>query len=117
MQTNYATTSTQKIAPHPAYAAEDTPARVLERYIEDPANRERWASAEDVVAAMYGIVAGAIREDGKTKIPLRVPLGPDAWGMMKAECERIDRELEVIRPVSVGVGQKGQFESIDFLRG
>ncbi|KAB5545879.1 short-chain dehydrogenase [Coniochaeta sp. 2T2.1] len=111
VQTNYATTSTQKIAVHPAYAAEDTPARVLERYIDNPEYRKTWAKAEEVVEAMYKIA------DAKgNKVPLRVPLGPDAWGMMKAEFGRMEEELEAVKPISTAVGHKDQLESIEFLK-
>ncbi|KAH8911577.1 NAD(P)-binding protein [Coniochaeta sp. PMI_546] len=111
VQTNYATTSTQNIPVHPAYAADDTPARVLERYINNEENRKSWAKPEDVVAAMYRIA-----DAGGKKIPLRVPLGPDAWGMMKAEFGRMEQELEAVRPISTSVGQKVQLESIEFLK-
>lgn len=111
MQTNYATTSTQNIPVHPAYAADDTPARVLERYINNEENRKAWARPEDVVAAMYRIA-----DAGGKKIPLRVPLGPDAWGMMKAEFGRMEKELEAVKPISTSVGQKVQLESVEFLK-
>jgi hypothetical protein len=110
VQTNFASTSPQKIPLHPAYAAEDTPARVMERYLDDPKSREGWSRSEDMVAAMYKIA------DGK-KIPLRVPLGPDSWGMLVSEYARMQTELEEIKPISLGVGQQGQLENISFLKG
>jgi hypothetical protein len=111
VQTNYATTSTKKIPIHPAYAAEDSPTRVLERYIDDEENRRRWSRAEDVAEAMYRVA-----DAGGRKIPLRVPLGPDAWGLMKAEFGRMEAELDEIRPISIGVGHKDQLGSVEFLK-
>jgi hypothetical protein len=84
---------------------------VLERYVNDEENRKKWAKVEDVVDAMYRIA-----DAGGKKIPLRVPLGPDAWGMMKAEFARMEQELEEVKPISISVGQKGQLESIGFLK-
>jgi hypothetical protein len=110
VKTNYATTSTVPIAVHPAYAAEDTPARVLERYMNDPANRETWAEADDVAAAMYRIVARG------QKIPLRLPLGPDAWGMMKAEFAVMEKALEEYKEISLGLGTKEQLGAVEFLK-
>jgi hypothetical protein len=110
VQTNYATTSTKRIAPHPAYAAEDTPARVLERYIADEENRKRWSRAEDVAEAMFRVVDAR----GK-KIPLRLPLGSDAWGMMNAVLPMMQAELEEIKPLSLAVGQQEQLASVEFL--
>jgi hypothetical protein len=86
------------------------PARVLDRYISDPKSRESWASAEDIVAAMYRIVTRG------EKIPLRVPLSPDSWGMMKAEFGRMEAELEGIKELSFAVGRQDQLESIEFLK-
>ena len=50
------------------------------------------------------------------KVPLRVPLGPDAWGMMKVEFGRMEEELEAVKSISTGVGHKEQLGSIAFLK-
>lgn len=110
VKTDYATRSMISISPHPAYSAPDTPARILEQYMKDPNALKNWADVDAVANAMYSVVAS-----GK-EIPLRIPLGPDAWGMLKAENERNGQQLEQYKELSVGVGNVGQFEAIGFLR-
>lgn len=108
-RTDYGGRSMQSIAPHPAYAAEDTPARVLDRYRRDPKWAAKWADAGDVAAAMYTVVAS-----GK-EIPLRVPLGPDAWGLLKADNEKNGVLLDQLKEFSMAAGKEGQLESVGFL--
>lgn len=47
---------------------------------------------------MYAVVGGGGR------IPIRVPLGRDSWGMVVAETERVRGELEEWREFSCGMG-------------
>ncbi len=110
VKTDYLHRSMVTVEPHPAYAAADTPARVLEGYMQDPEAFKSWAEADDVTRAMYRIVASG------NEIPLRVPLGPDAWGMLKLEDEKAGQMLDQWQEFSVGVGKEGQFESLEFLR-
>ena len=70
---------------YPAYAAPHTPARVLEKFMAEPKNWETWALPDAVASAMHEIVTRGRRN------PIRVPLGPDAWGMLKVEVEQISR--------------------------
>lgn len=74
------------------------------------ATEESWARPEAVAEVVHEIVARGER------IPLRVPLGPDAWGMIKAEVEQIGRELDEVKELSESVGDPRQLGSIDFLR-
>lgn len=110
VKTNYATSSLQTLPPHKAYEAEDTPARALGRYMMDVRNHEMWADSERVAEAVYGVVNG-----GK-EIPLRVPLGGDAWGVIKMEHERAGRELEGGRELAFWAGKEGQFEALMGIR-
>jgi NAD(P)-dependent dehydrogenase (short-subunit alcohol dehydrogenase family) len=111
VKTDYATRSAMSIEPHPAYAAPDTPTRLIEGYLRDPEASKNWANVDNVTKAMYKIVA-----DGN-EIPLRVPLGPDAWGMLKFENEKNGKMLDEWKSFSTSVGEEGQLESINFLRG
>lgn len=104
------TGSMVRTASHPAYMASDSPARVLETYILNEDNRKTWSSPESVAAGMYEVVSRC------QIIPLRVPLGPDAWGLMKEEIKHIDQELDELKDLSCHVGSGQQLESIDFLR-
>lgn len=106
VDTNYATTSTQHIAPHPAYAAKDTPARVLEGFIENDEVRKGWATAEEVAGAMYTIVT---REQ---KMPLRLPLSHDSWNLLKGAAVQAVEALDEVKDISLSVGNKDQWAAI-----
>lgn len=99
------------IPPHPAYTAEDTPTRMLERYLRDPEATRNWADAETVAERMYEVVAG----HGGREIPMRVPLGPDSWGVLREENEKNGRLLDEWREFSISAGKEGQLGSIRFL--
>ena len=110
VKTDYATRSMVTVEPHPAYAAPDTPTRLIEKYMEDPQATKNWADVGSVAKAIYAIAAG-----GKA-IPLRVPLGPDAWGMLKMENDKAGQMLDEWREFSISAGSKGQLESLQFLQ-
>ncbi|KAK3324027.1 short-chain dehydrogenase/reductase-like protein SDR [Cercophora scortea] len=109
VKTDFVGRSTVGIKPHPAYAAADSPARVLERYMKDPVASAAWADPEDIAEAVYGVV-----EKGGV-IPLRLPLGPETWGLLKAENERMVGMLEQTKELAHRVGKTGQLESVKFL--
>ena len=108
--TNFAGASLVRSAPHPSYSAPDTPARLLEEYILDIDNQSTWSSPQSVAMAMYEVVSRGQR------IPIRVPLGPDAWGLIKDEIKQVDNALDEFRYLSESVGHAKQFDSIQFLR-
>ncbi len=110
VKTDYATRSMVTVEPHPAYAAPDTPARLIEKYMDDPDASKNWADVGSVARAIYSIAASG------GKIPLRVPLGPDAWGMLKLENDKAGQMLEELREFSSSAGNAGQFESLGFLQ-
>jgi NAD(P)-dependent dehydrogenase (short-subunit alcohol dehydrogenase family) len=111
VKTGYVSRGMISIEPHPAYAAPDTPARILERYMHDPELSKNWADVDSVTNAMYAIVGS-----GK-EIPLRVPLGPDAWGVLKLENEKNGRALDEWKEFAIAAGKPGQFESLSFMHG
>ncbi|KAI0169621.1 short-chain dehydrogenase/reductase-like protein SDR [Hypoxylon sp. FL1284] len=102
--------SMQWLAPHPAYAAPDSPARIIEGYIKNPDFQKTWTPADRVAAAMYQVVARA-----KSKpLPVRLPLTEGAWQVVKADIAAVDKELDEIRELSVSVeiddaNKAGQF--------
>jgi NAD(P)-dependent dehydrogenase (short-subunit alcohol dehydrogenase family) len=111
VKTDYLSRSMIQIEPHPAYSAPDTPARLLDQYMDDPEASKSWADVDAVTRAMYTILAS-----GKA-IPLRVPLGPDSWGVLKLENDKAGQLLDEWKDFAVGVGKEGQFESLGFLHG
>ncbi|KAK1755572.1 hypothetical protein QBC47DRAFT_380689 [Echria macrotheca] len=110
VKTGFVSRGTVEIPVHEAYAAPDTPARVLEAYVNDPEASKNWADAATVVQRMYELVAT------EKDIPLRVPLGPDAWTVLKAQNEQNDRLLDQWREFSISAGKQGQVESLEFLK-
>ncbi|KAK5661211.1 hypothetical protein OQA88_11102 [Cercophora sp. LCS_1] len=108
VKTEFAGRSMVAIEPHKAYDHEDSPTRMLKRYMEDEELTKGWADVEVVVGKMWELVEAG-------DIPLRVPLGPDAWGMLKVENEKEAKELDRWRAFSESAGKKGQFESVKWL--
>ncbi|PWY90099.1 NAD(P)-binding protein [Aspergillus heteromorphus CBS 117.55] len=113
VKTNYATSSAKMMANgrHPAYAADPSyPTNMLLGYKSRPESRSSWAEPEAVAGALYRLVSRGER------IPIRVPLGADSYGMISMEVEKIRRELEELKEISLSVGEAKQLDSIAFLR-
>lgn len=53
---------------------------------------------------------------GGERIPIRVPLGADAYGTISMELESIKKDLEELKDISLGVGDAKQLDSISFLQ-
>ncbi|PYH49605.1 SDR family oxidoreductase [Aspergillus saccharolyticus JOP 1030-1] len=112
VKTNYATTSLKFMSQgrHPAYADPSYPSNRLREYVGKEENRRAWAEPEAIARAMVNVVSRGGR------IPIRVPLGADSYGMILAELESIRRDLEETREISLAVGEMEQLESIRFLQ-
>ncbi|RAL05203.1 SDR family oxidoreductase [Aspergillus ibericus CBS 121593] len=112
VQTNYATTSLKMMAKgrHPAYADPTYPTSVLLAYKSNEENRRLWAKPDKIAAAIYRLVSRGQR------IPIRVPLGADARGMILMELEGVRRDLEEMEELSLSVGDAEQLDSIAFLQ-
>ncbi|KAH8158647.1 hypothetical protein CIB48_g9608 [Xylaria polymorpha] len=110
-RTNFASSSNMDWMPqHPAYAASDSPSRVLEGYVKDPNMQKTWTPAERVASAMYEVVARATTKS----IPMRLPLTRGAWAIVKAEVAAVDKELDEVKELSFSVeidnaNKAGQF--------
>ncbi|TVY17820.1 putative oxidoreductase [Lachnellula arida] len=83
-------------APHPAYAAPDMPARILEAYVSKGV-KAGAASLMESSAVAEAIFAIASRGE---RVPLRLPLGAVAWKMAKASLEGRLGDLDGIKDVS-----------------
>ncbi|KAK3700199.1 hypothetical protein LTR37_016078 [Vermiconidia calcicola] len=98
IKTNYASSSMKMMEKrHPAYSDPGFPTNAVISAMRDPASRESWAEPEAVAKAMWEVVGRGER------IPVRVPLGRDAWGMVMEDVERTRGELEGLRVLSESV--------------
>ena len=95
---------------HPAYADPSYPTNVMLSYMFSEKLRETWAEPSAIAAAIYVVVSRGQR------IPIRVPLGSDSWGMIAKDLEDTKKDLDELKDISFGVGDAKQFESIEFLR-
>ncbi|KAI0169300.1 NAD(P)-binding protein [Hypoxylon sp. FL1284] len=111
VETNFATSSLKHMANrHPAYADPSYPTNVLLVYKLSEQGRSTWAEPSAMAAAIYHIVSRGQR------IPIRVPLGPDAWGMIAKDLEDVKKDLDELKEVSLAAGNPKQFETISFLK-
>ena len=109
MKTEYAGTSLQVLERHPAYVHPDGPTSQLMRYFEGPSVSSTWADPEVVSRVLIKVAAS---ED----VPLRLPSGGDAWGMISMDVDATRKELDKWRVVSESTTSTEQFRSIDFLK-
>ncbi|KAI1080536.1 NAD(P)-binding protein [Whalleya microplaca] len=111
VKTNYATSSLKEMAQrHPAYANPNYPTNALLTYMLNEQNRSAWSEPASIAAAIYLIVSRGQR------IPIRVPLGSDARGMIMMDLENVKKDLEELEDISLGVGEARQLGTIHFLQ-
>jgi hypothetical protein len=85
------------IQAHPAYAADDMPARKLEAYVKmgiKAGAKAGMIEPSTIAETLYKIASRGER------VPLRLPLGPTSWKMAKAKCEGFLAELEAVKEIS-----------------
>ncbi|ORY17417.1 short-chain dehydrogenase/reductase-like protein SDR [Clohesyomyces aquaticus] len=117
VKTGYVSAATDKdlgTAPHPAYTDPKLATNVIRKYKSSPGATANWADVEDVVEAIVGVVKRGVGESGE--IPLRVPLGSDAWGLLEKGLEKARRDLEAVKEVSLSTSGKEQLDSVGFLQ-
>lgn len=111
VKTNYATSSLKQTAVrHKAYSDPSFPANQLLAHIGSEQGRALWAEPSAIAAAMYQVVSRGKR------VPIRVPLGADAWGLIAGNLENTKDDLDEIKDISHSVGDPKQLESIHFLK-
>ncbi|KAI1852822.1 hypothetical protein JX266_002363 [Neoarthrinium moseri] len=111
VKTNYATSSLKPTAKrHPAYSDPSSPANQLLGYIQSEQGRSMWAEPSALAAAIYQVVSRGSR------IPIRIPLGADAHGLVSMDLEQIKKDLDEFKDISLGVGDPKQMDTIDFLK-
>lgn len=110
VKTNYATTSIKYTeSRHPAYIDPSFPASVMLGYLASNVGRENWAEPADLAATMFALASAGKR------LPIRLPLGPDAWGLVSADIEGVRKDLDEFKDISLSIGDAKQLESASFL--
>ncbi|KAI5864223.1 NAD(P)-binding protein [Durotheca rogersii] len=101
VRTRYAASARRLEPRHPAYAADAALGtnRML-AFLGDPSRHDVFAAAPEVAAAIYQVAAAGRR------IPIRVPLGLDAWGAVAAELDRVRADLDEFKELSCGMGRQ-----------
>lgn len=94
VKTNFEGHSKARTKPHPAYIADDMPARRLEKYVEIGLKRGMGMEPAAVAEAIYKVASRG------EKVPLRLPLGATAWKMAKAKFEGLLLELDAVKVIS-----------------
>jgi hypothetical protein len=112
MKTEYSGSSFVQGARHPAYLDPSCPYNQLAAYMADPKSRDGWADPAVVARVMVDTVA----RKGDRALPLRLPMGSDSWGMIKAENAAVDKELDEWKDVSQSCSPRESLENVAFLQ-
>lgn len=117
VKTEYAGTSMVHVERHPAYSDPSCPTNQLRAYMANPKAVENWASPEKIAEVIYTAISEGVEgaNGGKGGIPLRLPLGPDSWGLQKADLEAALKEFEALKSISLSTTSAEQLGSVDFL--
>lgn len=91
------------------YRGPDMPTNQLLKYVGRPGVAENWAAPERVAEVLYAYVKNG------GEMALRLPLGSDAWGLLKAAAESDVKSLEGLKGVSCSTSGEEQLDSIGFL--
>ncbi|KAI1753742.1 retinol dehydrogenase 8 [Xylaria castorea] len=83
---------------HPAYAGPHMPTNAMLGLLEKEELRKNFSSADDIARGMWELLTRG------QSIPIRVPLGQDAWDYVVAEAENVKKELDALRGFSRSFG-------------
>jgi hypothetical protein len=112
IKTEYAGTSMVFADRHPAYAGPEYPTSQLLSYLSNPNATADWGNAEDVAQILFH----AISRKGDKPLPLRLPMGSDAYAMIMAKNESVTKELAEWETEILSISKEKQLQSIEFLR-
>ncbi|KAF1958659.1 retinol dehydrogenase 8 [Byssothecium circinans] len=115
VKTNYVETSTPKFdgkERHPAYTDPNLPTNLLFKYLGAPEAMANFAEP----GKLAEVLVKYVEEGGE--MPLRLPLGMDAWGSLMEGAEANLKDLEKVKEVAVSISDRGeeQLKSIKFLK-
>jgi NADP-dependent 3-hydroxy acid dehydrogenase YdfG len=94
VKTNFEGHSKKKIAPHVEYESPKMPARMLENYVNAGLKKGVGMNPKDVARVLYEVASNG------EKIPLRLPLSMNAFGLIKGVLEERLKALEGVKDIS-----------------
>lgn len=112
IKTEYAVTSLSSVSRHPAYVDPAYPTSQLLAYLKNKDAMANWGEAADVARTLVNTVS----HKGEKPLPLRLPMGSDAYTMILAETEAIAKEVTEWEAEIKAISNFEQVESINFLR-
>ncbi|KAI0193599.1 short-chain dehydrogenase/reductase-like protein SDR [Xylaria flabelliformis] len=83
---------------HPAYAAPHMPTNAMLGLLGNEELLKNFSSADDIARGMWELLTRG------QSIPIRVPLGEDAWDYVVAETDNVKKELDSLREFSRSFG-------------
>jgi NAD(P)-dependent dehydrogenase (short-subunit alcohol dehydrogenase family) len=112
IKTEYAGSSMVYIDRHPAYAGPDSATSQLLAYLANPETSANWGDA----AAVARVLIDAVSHQGDRALPLRLPMGSEAYAMIVAENEAVVKDITAWKTESESVSKRAQLDSVAFLR-
>lgn len=95
VKTNFEGHGKAHTAPHPAYTAPDMPARMLEKWVNMGIRSGIGMLEPTAIAEIIYMIASR-----GEKVPLRLPLGPTAWKLIRQKYEGFLRDLDAVKDIS-----------------
>ena len=86
-----------EIARHPAYTDPTCPTNQLRALFEIPEIRASFAHPDGVAEVIW-------KASSMGGLPLRLPVGGDAWGAIKSKVDEMQKDLETVRELSLSTG-------------
>lgn len=111
IDTNFATSSMSLLAKHPAYDAPDSPSRVMAAYIDNAEFRKSWSRPENMAKAILELVSSG------QPIPMRFPLGAISWQVLREEVDRVAKDFDNVKALSISVDSVDQAEQMERVKG
>ncbi|TRX92681.1 hypothetical protein FHL15_006355 [Xylaria flabelliformis] len=101
---------------HPAYAAPQMPTNAMLGLLGNKELLKNFSSADDIARAMWELLTRG------QSIPIRVPLGEDAWDYVVAETDNVKKELDSLKEFRIDederctvIGESGVIGTLDYL--
>jgi hypothetical protein len=94
VKTKFEMGSKKYMGPHPAYGAEDMPARILESYVKKGLKSGAGIEPATIAESLFKVASRG------EKVPLHLPLGATAVMLIKMKLEARLKDLEALKELS-----------------